>query len=146
MNKGELTVRQMWENFVTGTGPEKVEFRDGTIWAEGMAEAPGINALRRMAIYQVANGQSANVAQKGFDFGLAKLALGGTNAVRQFVGGYEASVSGSLEALTFTIINDVHYKSYSSSYLFGNGPDYPRSTRREMGTISMRISWTEKLR
>ncbi len=149
--KGEQSVNQMWENFTDGKGPETYEFDEGTIWVEDMKKAPTINAIRNeLKDAWINNGEGRITTHVGWPVSnyQDKRRLNGVtlSPVRHFIGGYEVDAEIKGDEIHYKIDNTVSFKSYSSSYLSGEGDFYPRSVRKEMGNMPMTLKWKEKIK
>jgi RHS repeat-associated protein len=135
--------------WISGTGPEHRTFGEGSLQAEHMRSAPGVNRARDFFYSKnadnIANGNELEgVTNFAVQFGVRGLVQAGINSTQQFVGSYrvDIAVNNEAETLTFTITNTTS----ATSAFYRMSPSWSRSRFRPGGNMTQTITWTEEIK
>jgi hypothetical protein len=135
----------MFFGWLTGTGPDNRTFGPGSNQVNDMMNAPGVNKAREY--FYRKNAEKCGTALDPLTnyragFGLKGLWNAGLNSTQQFVGDYRIDITPNQNGtITFNLTNTTSM----TSFLYGLGPSWSRSTFGPGGNMSQTYTWTEPL-
>jgi hypothetical protein len=139
----------MFGQWITGTGPANRTFGPGSNQVNDMKNAPGVQAARNF-FYQKNAGADCceyphykSVTNFAAGFGLKGLLKAGFNSTQQFVGNYRIDIipNNSNCTMTFILTNTTSM----TSFLYGLGPSWGRSSFGPGGNMRQTYTWTEPI-
>jgi hypothetical protein len=138
------SLSMLWE-WISGTGPDDRTFGAGSNQVWDMINAPGVNRARgpfyRKNAYNLACEKPLkSLTNYNPGYGLRGFWNAGLNSTQQFVGNYRVDIIPNDDGtITFYLTNTTSV----TSLLYGNGPEWDRSTFRPGGNMSQTYTWTE---
>jgi RHS repeat-associated protein len=131
-----------WQ-WLTGTGPNNQTFGPGSSPVNEMRDAPGVQGARNL-FYQKNAGKACEcrvpMTNYRASFGLTGLVRAGLNPTRQFVGSYSVDIYPLENCKIKIVLNNT---TSFTSFTYGIGPDWQRSTFRPMGNMTQTYWWIE---
>jgi hypothetical protein len=138
----------MFVDWLTGTGPDRMRFTEGSPQVESMKRAPGVQAAREDFRWQsrvaAAGGQQVQPLRRGVRFRSPQLIFEAGASTRQFVGSDNVEITPTGKSMAhFKISNTTSMTSFA--YQVGV-PSWERSSFGPGGNVRQTFEWDERIR